>query len=78
MNILMKVPVKAAAGTSSFMVGVTAVATSFVYYSRERIDPTVVVPAMVGVFVGAQAGSKLTRRVSATSSAPTSSSSCST
>ena len=65
MNILMKVPVKAAAGTSSFMVGVTAVATSFVYYSRERIDPSVVVPAMVGVFVGAQAGSKLTRRVSA-------------
>ena len=65
MNILMRVPVKAAAGTSSFMVGVTAVATSFVYYSRERIDPSVVVPAMVGVFVGSQAGSRLTRRVSA-------------
>lgn len=65
MNILMRVPVKAAVGTSSFMVGVTAVATAFVYYARERIDPTVVVPAMVGVFVGSQTGSRLTRRVRA-------------
>jgi uncharacterized membrane protein YfcA len=65
MNLLMRVPVKAAAGTSAFMVGITAVATAFVYYSREKIDPTVVVPAMIGIFVGSQAGSRLTRRVRA-------------
>jgi uncharacterized membrane protein YfcA len=65
MNLLMRVPVKAAAGTSSFMVGITAVATAFVYYSREKIDPTVVVPAMIGIFLGSQAGSRLTRRVKA-------------
>jgi uncharacterized membrane protein YfcA len=57
--------VKAAAGTSSFMVGITSVATAFVYFSRGKIDPTVVVPAMIGIFLGSQAGSRLTRRVQA-------------
>jgi uncharacterized membrane protein YfcA len=65
MNLLMRVPVKAAAGTSSFMVGITSVATAFVYFSRGKIDPTVVVPAMIGIFIGSQAGSRLTRRVQA-------------
>jgi uncharacterized membrane protein YfcA len=41
------------------------VATSFVYYSEAKVDPTVVVPAMVGIFIGSQAGSRLTRRVHA-------------
>lgn len=63
MNILMKIPVKAAAGTSSFMVGVTSVATASVYYADGKIDPTVVVPAMIGIFLGAQLGSRLTRRI---------------
>jgi uncharacterized membrane protein YfcA len=47
------------------MVGVTAVATASVYYSRGKIDPTIVVPAMIGIFVGSQAGSRLTRRIRA-------------
>ena len=63
MNILMRIPVKAAAGTSSFMVGITSVATASVYYADGKIDPTVVVPAMIGIFLGAQLGSRLTRRV---------------
>ena len=46
------------------MVGVTAVATSFVFYSEDKIDPTVVMPAIVGIIVGAQVGSRLTRRIS--------------
>jgi uncharacterized protein len=63
MNVLMSIPMKAAAGTSSFMVGVTSVATASVYYSNKKVDPTIVVPAMVGIFLGSQAGSRLTRRV---------------
>lgn len=63
MNLLMRVPVKAAAGTSSFMVGITAVATALVFYSQGEIDPTVVVPAVIGIFAGSQLGSRLTRRV---------------
>jgi uncharacterized membrane protein YfcA len=65
MNLLMGVPMKAAVGTSTFMVGMTSVATAFVYYSRGKIDPTLVVPAIIGVFLGGQIGSKLTRRVRA-------------
>jgi uncharacterized membrane protein YfcA len=65
MNLLMRVPVKAAVGTSTFMVGMTSVATAFVFYSRGFIDPTLVVPAIVGVFVGGQIGSRLTRRIKA-------------
>ena len=65
MNLLMAVPVKAAVGTSSFMVGITSVATAFVFYAAGEIDPTVVVPAIVGVFLGGQLGSRLTRRLRA-------------
>jgi uncharacterized protein len=63
MNLMMKIPVKAAAGTGSFMVGMTAVATAAVFWSDNQINPNVVVPAMIGVFLGGQVGSKLTRRV---------------
>jgi uncharacterized membrane protein YfcA len=65
MNLLMRVPVKAAVGTSTFMVGMTSVATAFVFYSQGFIDPTLVVPAIVGVFLGGQIGSRLTRRIRA-------------
>ena len=56
-------PVKAAAGTSAVMVGITAVATSFVFYADNKIDPRIVLPAMIGIVLGAQIGSRLTRRV---------------
>ena len=63
MNLIMAIPVKAAAGTSTLMVGITAVATSFVFYADNKIDPQVVLPAMIGIVLGAQIGSRLTRRV---------------
>jgi uncharacterized membrane protein YfcA len=63
MNLLMRVPVKAAAGTSAFLVGLTAVATATVFYADGKVDETVVVPAMIGIFVGGQLGSNLTKRV---------------
>lgn len=64
MSVLMRVPVKAAAGTSTFMVGFAAVATSAVYYASDEIDPQVVVASLLGVFVGSQIGPRITRRVS--------------
>lgn len=63
MNLLMAIPVKAAAGTSSLMVGMTAVATAAVFYSQDKLDPRVVVPCMAGIFLGAQLGSQITRRL---------------
>lgn len=66
MNLVMRMPVKAAAGTSSFMVGMTAVATAAVFYSEGKIDPRVAVPAMLGVFVGSNIGSTLTKHLKTT------------
>jgi uncharacterized membrane protein YfcA len=63
MNLFMKVPLKAAAGTSAFMVGITSVATAFVHYSDGNVDPTVVAPAMIGIFAGGKLGSTLTKRL---------------
>ncbi|HWV23338.1 MAG TPA: sulfite exporter TauE/SafE family protein [Thermomicrobiales bacterium] len=63
MNLVMKMPVKAAAGTSSFMVGMTALATAAVFYADGKIDPQVAVPAMLGTFVGSSYGSHLTKRI---------------
>lgn len=63
MNLVMKLPLRAAAGTSSFMVGMTSVATAAVFYASGKIDPAVTAPAMVGVLLGSSLGSALTKRV---------------
>lgn len=62
MNLIMRMPLRAAAGTSSFMVGMTSVATAAVFYASGKIDPTVTAPAMVGVLLGSSLGSALTKR----------------
>jgi uncharacterized membrane protein YfcA len=63
MNLFMSIPLKAAAGTSSFMVGITSVATATVFYAEGKIDPRVVVPTLFGIYIGSQVGSRLTRRL---------------
>lgn len=63
MNAVMRVPVKAAAATSVFMVGITVVASAMLYYSAGLISPEVAAPAILGVFLGSQTGSRLARRV---------------
>jgi hypothetical protein len=65
MNLVMKVPVKAAASTSSFMVGLTASTSAFIYYSAGSVDASVVLPAMFGIIVGARFGARLTSRIRA-------------
>lgn len=62
MNAIMRVPVKAAAATSVYMVGTTVVASAIIYYANDLIDPSITVPAVLGVLIGAQAGSRLARR----------------
>ncbi len=63
MNVLMRVPVKAAAATSAFMIGVTVVGSTLLYYANGLVNPQVAVPAAFGVFLGSQAGSRLARRL---------------
>jgi uncharacterized protein len=62
MNLLMQVPIKAATGTSNFMVGITATSAAFVRYANGDIDPRIAVPVALLVFLGARAGSWLVPR----------------
>jgi uncharacterized membrane protein YfcA len=58
MDSVMKLPVKVSTATSDFMIGVTAVTGSAIYWSLGYIDPTLVAPIIVGVIAGAFFGSK--------------------
>lgn len=63
MNIMMRVPVKAAASTSSFMVGMTASASALIYYSRGHVDPAVTIISIGGIVLGARLGARLASRI---------------
>lgn len=65
MNMAMGVPMKAAVGTSSFMIGITAIASAFVFFQKGYIDPMSAGPVLVGVFIGVQLGVRAVRRVQA-------------
>ncbi len=59
MNILMRVPMKAAVATSNFMIGVTAAASAFIYYSQGFVDPSLAAMVIIGVFTGTNIGTRL-------------------
>jgi len=61
----MGVPVKAAAATSNFMVGITAIASLVIYFARGYVQPIVAVPVSIGIVLGALAASHATPRLSA-------------
>ena len=63
MSLLMGVPLKAATGTSNFMVGVTATGAAFVRYANGDIDPLIAVPVALSVFLGARVGAWLVPRL---------------
>lgn len=68
MNLIMRVPIKVATTTSTYIIGITAMAGAFVYYNHKPsfVDPTLAVPVTVGVFIGASIGSNLLGRISQT------------
>lgn len=59
MSLVMGVPLRASIATSNFMVGITAATSALVYYSRGFIDPSLAIPAVLGVLAGAQLGTRL-------------------
>lgn len=56
MYTIMEVPLGMATITSSIMVGITAAASVFIYYTRGDIHPLVAIPVALGVFTGAILG----------------------
>ena len=65
MYLWMGVPLKTAVATSNFMIGVTASAGAFVYFSRGEVHPLVAGSTMLGVFLGATLGSRLLPKIKA-------------
>jgi uncharacterized protein len=59
MDSIMKVPFKVSTTTSNFMIGVTGAASAVVYLQRGYIDPAISMPVVIGVLIGAMAGSKI-------------------
>ncbi len=64
MNLVMRVPLRVAAGTSNVMIGVTAIASLFVYFERGFVHPTLAAPIALGVVAGSFAGSALAAKAS--------------
>jgi len=56
MYSVMEVPLGIATATSSFMVGITAAASVFIYYGRGDIHPIIAIPTAFGIFLGAMIG----------------------
>lgn len=65
MHLGMKVPIKVSAATSNFMIGVTAIASLFVYFARGYVLPLAAAPVALGIALGAYAGARSSQRVSA-------------
>ena len=63
LHLLCGVPIKAAAATSNFMIGVTAAARATLYYGRGEVRPALTAAVVLGVPGGSAAGTVLNRRV---------------
>lgn len=64
LNLLMGVPLKVAAGSSSLILSMTSSA-AWVYINQGAILPIVVVPSIIGMMIGAMIGVRLLRVVKA-------------
>lgn len=56
LNAWCGVPLRVAAATSAVMIGITAVSSAPVYYSRGLISPPLAAAAVLGVLIGSRAG----------------------
>jgi uncharacterized membrane protein YfcA len=65
MTLGMGVPIKVAAATSNFMIGVTAAASLVIYEQRGFVQPLLAAPVALGVAAGALAGTRLAARAPA-------------
>lgn len=59
MDTAMRLPIKVSSATSNFMIGVTAAASSGIYFWRGDIVPEIAAPVALGVLAGATVGARL-------------------
>lgn len=63
MHLFCGLPMKAAAATSNFMIGVTAAASAFLYFNRGAVLPVPTALIVLGVLAGSMAGTWLNLRL---------------
>jgi uncharacterized membrane protein YfcA len=63
MLLFMKVPLRVAAATSNFMIGVTAATSALIYWGRGDVNISVATPLVAGVFAGSLLGARLAPKV---------------
>jgi uncharacterized protein len=63
LNVLCGVPIKAAAATSTFMIGVTAAASAFLYFGRGEVEPQYTSAVCIGVVAGSWVGAWINQYV---------------
>ncbi|MBX6313697.1 MAG: sulfite exporter TauE/SafE family protein, partial [Isosphaeraceae bacterium] len=63
LHLACQVPIKAAAATSNFMIGVTAAASAFLYYGRGEVRPALTAAVVLGVLAGSALGSIVNRKI---------------
>jgi uncharacterized protein len=65
LNAWCGMPLRAAAATSAFMIGVTATAGGIIYYGHGQLDPALAAAAVLGVQLGSWAGMQVGAAASA-------------
>lgn len=63
LHLFCGMPMKAAAATSNFMIGVTAAASAFFYYGRGDVEPGATALVVLGVLAGSAAGTRVSARL---------------
>ncbi|RMD97998.1 MAG: sulfite exporter TauE/SafE family protein [Calditrichaeota bacterium] len=63
LSLVSRVPIRAAAATSSLMIGLTAVAGTLVYYQAHFIRPALATPIVLGIMLGSWLGTRLSVHV---------------
>lgn len=65
LNAWCGIPMRAAAATSAFMIGVTATGGAIIYFGRGDLPPLAAAPAVLGVQLGSWIGLRLAHRLPA-------------
>ncbi len=65
LHTILKAPLRCAIGTSTFLIGATASTTALLYLVQGKLQPDIVVPATLGILIGARLGAKFAQRVPA-------------
>lgn len=63
MNVLMRVPIRVATTTSTYMLAATAAASAVVHIAAGELDPLLAAPVALGVIVGARVGARASMHV---------------